>query len=301
MSTEEQFDYALSECRQIFEKKLKDYGASWRLLRPQSITDQLFIKAKRIRQLETTGVNLVGDDIYSELMAIVNYGIVALIQLELGFADTTDISNEKALALYNKFAVEAKQLMMAKNHDYDEAWRGMRVTSYTDFILTKICRNKEIEDNDGKTLVSEGVDGNYFDMVNYAVFGLIKKNEEKNNKKYTAIAVALYILCPVPLILLGELDLGILGVCCLLIMVAIATMLLILSGKEEQEEVEKEEPEYASDLHRSIDRLIWTVGLASYFVISFLTGAWHITWLIFLISAAIDGIVRAIFDLKEAK
>ena len=183
MSTEEQFDYALSECRQIFEKKLKDYGASWRLLRPQSITDQLFIKAKRIRQLETTGVNLVGDDIYSELMAIVNYGIVALIQLELGFADTTDISNEKALALYNKFAVEAKQLMMAKNHDYDEAWRGMRVTSYTDFILTKICRNKEIEDNDGKTLVSEGVDGNYFDMVNYAIFGLIKKNEEKNNKK----------------------------------------------------------------------------------------------------------------------
>ncbi len=183
MTTEEQFDYALAKCRQIFEKKLLDYGASWRLFRPQSITDQLFIKAKRIRQLETTGVNLIGDDIYSELMAIVNYGIVALIQLELGFADTTDINNEKALALYDKYAKEAKILMMAKNHDYDEAWRGMRVTSYTDFILTKICRNKEIEDNNGKTLVSEGVEGNYYDMVNYAIFGLIKKNEEKGNKK----------------------------------------------------------------------------------------------------------------------
>ncbi|MBQ3630219.1 MAG: DUF1599 domain-containing protein [Prevotella sp.] len=175
--TNAQFDAAVGECRDIFKKKLHDYRASWRILRPQSLTDQLFIKAKRIRQLEITGESLVGEGIRPEFMALVNYGIIGLIQLAKGFADTVDITNDEALILYNRYAQEALELMKRKNHDYDEAWRGMRVSSYTDLILTKIERIKEIEDlaTKGESLkASEGVDSNLMDIINYAVFGLIK-------------------------------------------------------------------------------------------------------------------------------
>ena len=175
--TNAQFEQAVSECRALFEKKLHDYGASWRILRPASLTDQLFIKAKRIRQLELTGLSLVGEGIRPEFVALINYGIVGLIQLERGFADNVDISNDEAMTLYDRYAKEALELMKRKNHDYDVAWRGMRVSSYTDLILTKIERIKEIENLAGQTLVSEGIDANYMDIINYAVFGLIKLNE----------------------------------------------------------------------------------------------------------------------------
>ena len=175
--TNAQFEAAVAECRQLFGQKLHDYRASWRILRPQSLTDQLFIKAKRIRQLELTGESMVGEGIRPEFVGLVNYGIVGLIQLQRGFADTVDMSNEEALALYDRYAREALELMKRKNHDYDEAWRGMRVSSYTDLILTKIERVKEIENHQGETLVSEGVDANYMDIVNYSVFALIKLSE----------------------------------------------------------------------------------------------------------------------------
>lgn len=176
-TTEQQFEKALAECRALFEKKLHDYGASWRILRPSSLTDQLFIKAKRIRSLETKRHAMVDESAKSGFVAIINYGIVGLIQLDKGFADTVDISNEEALRLYDHYAKEALQLMKRKNHDYDEAWRSMRVSSYTDFILTKIERIKEIENLHGNTLVSEGIDANYMDIINYAVFGVIKLSE----------------------------------------------------------------------------------------------------------------------------
>ena len=172
--TNGQFDKVLAVCRELFSKKLYDYGASWRIMRPESLTDQIFIKAKRIRTLETGAENLVGEDINSELIGIVNYGIISLVQLDLGYADNCDITAEQALALYDKKAYETLELMKKKNHDYNEAWRGMRTTSYTDLILTKIWRTKQIEDLHGATKVSEGVDANYMDMINYAVFGLIK-------------------------------------------------------------------------------------------------------------------------------
>ncbi|MBS7285391.1 MAG: DUF1599 domain-containing protein [Prevotella sp.] len=173
-ATNQQFETSLQECRSLFAKKLHDYGASWRILRPSSLTDQLFIKAKRIRSLEIKQCSLVGEGIRPEFIALINYGIIGLIQLEKGFADHVDISNEEALTLYDKMAHEALELMKKKNHDYDEAWRGMRVSSYTDFILTKIERIKEIEELQGQTLVSEGIDANYMDIINYAVFGMIK-------------------------------------------------------------------------------------------------------------------------------
>ena len=177
--TERQFEQAMAECRALFEKKLHDYGASWRILRPSSLTDQLFIKAKRIRSLEIKKVSLVGEGIRPEFVALINYGIVGLIQLELGFADTVDIDVEEAMKHYDRHAQEALQLMLRKSHDYDEAWRDMRISSYTDFILTKIQRVKEIEDLQGETLVSEGIDSNYMDIINYAVFGAIKINEQQ--------------------------------------------------------------------------------------------------------------------------
>ena len=169
----------MDTCRTLFEKKLHDYGASWRLLRPSSLTDQLFIKAKRIRSLEIKKISLVDEGILPEFIALINYGIVGLIQLEKGFADSVDIDVNEAMALYDRHAKEALELMLRKNHDYDEAWRNMRVSSYTDFILTKIQRVKEIEDLDGDTLVSEGIDANYMDIINYAVFGVIKINEQQ--------------------------------------------------------------------------------------------------------------------------
>jgi len=177
-NTNQQFEQVIQECRALFQKKLHDYGASWRILRPQSLTDQLFIKAKRIRSLEIKKEALVDEGIRPEFIALINYGIIGLIQLSNGFSDTVDISIEQALRLYDRYAGEALELMKRKNHDYDEAWRGMRVSSYTDFILTKIERVKEIENLKGDTLVSEGIDANYMDIINYAVFGAIKLSEK---------------------------------------------------------------------------------------------------------------------------
>ncbi|MBO4995122.1 MAG: DUF1599 domain-containing protein [Muribaculaceae bacterium] len=175
--TNAQFADALSMCREIFVKKLYDYGASWRILRPCSLTDQIFIKAKRIRSLETKGCAKVNEGILPEFIAIVNYGIIGLIQLELGYADTVDINPDDALKMYDSYAYASETLMKAKNHDYDEAWRSMRINSYTDMILSKVQRTKQIEDHNGETTVSEGIDANYMDMINYAVFGIIKLTE----------------------------------------------------------------------------------------------------------------------------
>lgn len=173
-----QFDAALSMCRDLFAKKLKDYGASWRIMRPQSLTDQIYIKANRIRSLETKKESKVDEGILPEFIGIVNYGVIGLIQLELGYAETEDMTAEEALAIYDKHVNKARELMLAKNHDYDEAWRLMRVQSYTDIILQKIFRTKQIEDNQGRTLVSEGIDANYQDMINYSVFAIIKLTQE---------------------------------------------------------------------------------------------------------------------------
>ena len=175
--TNAQFEQAVAECRALFEKKLHDYGASWRILRPTALTDQLFIKAKRIRSLEIKKESKVGEGIRPEFIALINYGIVGLIQLSRGFSDSVDISNDEAMTLYDQYANEALELMKRKNHDYDEAWRSMRVSSYTDLILTKIQRIKEIENLEvrGEKLeVSEDIDANYMDIINYAVFGVIK-------------------------------------------------------------------------------------------------------------------------------
>ncbi len=177
--TSAQFDQAASVCKDIFTKKLKDYGAAWRIMRPESVTDQLLIKANRIRSIETKGVSKVDEDIKSELIAIVNYGIIGLIQLELGYADKDDLQIEQAIEKYEHYLQMAKSLMLNKNHDYDEAWRIMRTQSYTDLILMKLYRTKQIEDNKGQTLISEGIDANYLDMVNYAIFGLIKMDESR--------------------------------------------------------------------------------------------------------------------------
>lgn len=174
MDTKQQFEQVMAECRDLFAKKLHDYGAAWRIMRPISVTDQIFIKANRIRSLEVKGVSLVGEGIYPEFMAIVNYGIIGLIQLELGFADREDLTSDEALAYYDKYVQHSLELMLKKNHDYDEAWRSMRISSYTDLILMKIYRTKQIEQLQGETLVSEGIDANYMDMINYSVFGLIK-------------------------------------------------------------------------------------------------------------------------------
>ena len=175
--TNEQFRATIAKCRDLFSKKLHDYGAAWRIMRPSSVTDQIFIKANRIRCLEINGEAMVDEGIYPEFQGIVNYGIVALIQLELGFADKEDLTPEQAMTYYDKYAKIALDLMIRKNHDYDEAWRSMRISSYTDLILMKLYRTKEIESNDGRTIVSEGVDANYLDMINYSVFGLIKLDE----------------------------------------------------------------------------------------------------------------------------
>lgn len=164
---------ALQKCREIFVKKLKDYGASWRIMRPMSITDQIFIKAKRIRTIETLGEARVDEGVLSEFMGIVNYGIIGMIQLSLGFSDGVDIDSQRAIELYDDYAGKTLELMAAKNHDYDEAWRGMRINSFTDMILSKVQRVKQIEENKGKTIASEGIDANYMDMVNYAIFAII--------------------------------------------------------------------------------------------------------------------------------
>ena len=173
-NTNRQFEEVIGICRNVFTDKSKDYGPTWRILRPESVTDQLLIKANRIRTLEVKQESKVGEGIFPEFISIVNYGIMALIQKELGYSDSVDLSNDEALELYNKHISKTTELMYAKNHDYDEAWRSMRISSYTDLILMKIYRTKQIESNEGQTLVSEGVDANYMDMINYSVFGLIK-------------------------------------------------------------------------------------------------------------------------------
>ena len=174
-NTEQQFRAVLKECRDVFVKKLHDYGAAWRILRIPSLTDQLYIKANRIRSLEMKGQTLVGEGIRPEFIGIVNYSVIGLIQREHGIAEKPDdMTPDEAIAEYDRLSEDALQLMLRKNHDYDEAWRGMRVSSYTDIILQKIFRTKQIEELGGATLISEGIDANYSDMMNYAVFALIK-------------------------------------------------------------------------------------------------------------------------------
>lgn len=175
--TEEQFKNVLAECRTLFENKLHDYSASWRILRPSSLTDQLFIKAKRIRSIKMKKKAMIEEGIRPEFMALINYGIIGLIQLEKGFVDEVDINTTEAMTLYDRHVQEVLELMLKKNHDYDEAWRMMRVSSYTDFILTKIQRMKELEDIHGQAIVSEGIDSNLMDIINYAVFGVIRLSE----------------------------------------------------------------------------------------------------------------------------
>jgi hypothetical protein len=171
--TNQQYDQVTKICHEVFLKKMEDYGTSWRILRPLSITDQIYIKANRIRSIEEKGVSKVGEGIAAEFIGIINYAIIGLVQLELGSSET-NLPKDETLRLYNKYFAEAKKLMQSKNHDYGEAWRNMRVSSYTDLILMKINRTKQIEDNKGRTLVSEGISANYLDMINYSVFALIK-------------------------------------------------------------------------------------------------------------------------------
>jgi hypothetical protein len=177
--TSEQYDQAVGECREIFEKKMKDYGTAWRILRSSSLTDQLYIKAKRIRSLEEKGFSKVEEGVASEYKGIVNYCIMALVQLEKGYTEDSDLSNEEMMHTYNEYVHKAKSLMENKNHDYDEAWREMRTSSLTDMILQKLLRIKQIEENQGKTLISEGLDANYLDMINYAIFALIQLEEAR--------------------------------------------------------------------------------------------------------------------------
>ncbi len=161
-------------CRDIFEKKMKDYGTSWRILRAESVTDQIYIKAQRIQSIEQKKAQMIGDDIRSEFIGIVNYGIIGLIQLEAAVDLPVNLEPDDAMSLYERHLDRVRTLMIAKNHDYGEAWRSMRISSYTDLILMKIYRTKQIEDNLGQTMVSEGIDANYMDMINYAIFALIK-------------------------------------------------------------------------------------------------------------------------------
>jgi hypothetical protein len=180
--TSKQYDRVIEICKDVFAKKLKDYGTAWRILRTSSLTDQILIKAQRIRSIETKAVQKVNEGIVPEYIGIVNYAIIALIQIELGVDDNVNLDHDLTLKKYNEYFTKAKELMNDKNHDYDEAWRSMRISSFTDLILMKLYRTKEIENNQGKTLISENVDANYFDMINYAVFALIKLVIEQEGK-----------------------------------------------------------------------------------------------------------------------
>ena len=182
-NTLEDFNKAIASCREIFVIKLKDYGTSWRVMRPSSLTDQIYIKARRIRSIEEKGEKntRVNEGVRPEFIGIVNYSAIALIQLSLGPGDP--ISSEQAIKLYDREISESTSLMLDKNHDYDEAWRHMRVSSFTDIILQKLLRTKEIEEHHGHTLISEGIDANYRDIINYALFALIKLEETKGEVK----------------------------------------------------------------------------------------------------------------------
>ncbi|MDX1471321.1 MAG: DUF1599 domain-containing protein [Flavobacteriaceae bacterium] len=176
--TSKQYDEVIKQCRDLFEKKMTDYGSAWRILRLPSLTDQIFIKAQRIRSLQENLIQKVDEGQASEFIGIINYSVMALVQLKLGIAEEPDLNTGKALELYDQEIATTKQLMENKNHDYGEAWRDMRVSSLTDLILQKLLRVKQIEDNAGITLVSEGIDANYQDMINYAVFALIHLNHK---------------------------------------------------------------------------------------------------------------------------
>ncbi|PHS51208.1 MAG: hypothetical protein COB01_11080 [Lutibacter sp.] len=177
--TSKQYDEVIEKCRSLYINKLKDYGSAWRILRLPSLTDQIFIKAQRIRQLQQNSTRKVDEGEVSEFIGIINYAVMALIQLEKGIVEQPDLIIDEAVKLYDKHVVVTKKLMDDKNHDYGEAWRDMRVSSLTDLILQKLLRVKQIEDNNGKTIVSEGIDSNYQDMINYAVFALIHINESE--------------------------------------------------------------------------------------------------------------------------
>lgn len=172
-NTKQQYDEVIAICRSVFTEKMRDYGTAWRILRPASITDQIYIKARRIRSIEEKGVAKINEGVRSEYIGIINYAIMGLIQLELGPSES-EADEKRTLELYSIWFQKAKTLMEDKNHDYSEAWRKMRLSSYTDLILMKLKRTKQIEDNQGQTTVSEGIDANYLDMINYAVFALIK-------------------------------------------------------------------------------------------------------------------------------
>lgn len=176
-NTSKQYDVVVEECRSLFIKKMSDYGSAWRILRLPSLTDQIFIKAQRIRQLQENTERKIDEGEKSEFIGIINYSIMALIQLELGVVEKPDLNTEQATSLYDTHIKATKELMENKNHDYGEAWREMRVSSLTDLILQKLLRVKQIENNQGKTLVSEGIDANYQDMINYAIFALIHHSE----------------------------------------------------------------------------------------------------------------------------
>ncbi|MAX80649.1 MAG: hypothetical protein CL843_10805 [Crocinitomicaceae bacterium] len=178
-NTEQEYDAVVAKCKDIFTKKMKDYGTAWRILRPTSITDQIFIKAKRISTLEQTDENKVGEGIVPEYIGLINYCVMGLIQLELGSTVDVEMDPDEVEERYEKLIGETKDLMLKKNHDYGEAWRDMRVSSFTDLILMKILRTKQIEDNAGKTLISEGIDANYQDIINYSVFAMILLGEAK--------------------------------------------------------------------------------------------------------------------------
>jgi hypothetical protein len=179
-NTSRQFDEAIELCRHIFLSKMKDYGTSWRILRTTSLTDQIYIKANRIRSIDQKGTQKIEEGIIPEFIGIVNYSVMALMQLELGHSGELVMDVEEAVGLFEKYISQAKGLMMDKNHDYGEAWRNMRVSSFTDIIMMKLLRIKQIEDHQGKTFVSEGIDANYLDIINYAVFALIKLKEYVN-------------------------------------------------------------------------------------------------------------------------
>jgi hypothetical protein len=179
-NTTKQFESVINECKKIFVSKMKDYGIAWRILRTSSLTDQIYIKANRIRSIDTKGIKKINEGIKPEFIGIINYSAMALIQLELGVLESPDDSFKQIEELFDKYLYEAKNLMEDKNHDYGEAWRNMRISSLTDIILMKLMRIKQIEDNEGKTFVSEGLDANYFDIINYAVFALIKLEENKS-------------------------------------------------------------------------------------------------------------------------
>ena len=176
-NTSEQYDSIIAICKDIFTKKMKDYGSAWRILRSSSLTDQIFIKAKRIRSIEEKGMSKVDEGVFPEFVGIANYAIMALIQLEMNGSEDLEIAIDDCLTKYGHYFKSAKSLMDNKNHDYDEAWRDMRISSLTDLILMKLLRIKQIEDNEGQTIISEGLDANYLDIINYAVFAMIRLEE----------------------------------------------------------------------------------------------------------------------------